>query len=381
MFHAPCFMLFVPGLGFHPSLLYCLYMIDVSYLDTPGAAAIDADNLAAILRQFPDQLATASKEFAKLKLPREFSKVKQVVFCGMGGSAIGAEVACDLPIELIRKPLFVLREYELPKFVGPDTLVVIVSHSGDTEEPLACFKQALKAGCPIVAIAGGGALAKQAKAQAVPLYHFNYVTQPRDAFGYLFAPLVKLLEASGVLQPSETSLEPAIAVCRELTAQFDTGVPTAKNMAKHLAYLTYDHIPLVVGSGVLCGVARRWKNQFNEHSKSAAFFDLLPETDHNTVEGFDAPARFHDDVMVFLLTSSYDYPEITKRAEILHQFLAKNHILTEVVQPLKAGDLWVEKLSQLLLGDWVSYYLALLYRTNPTPVPVIDELKSALRKG
>ena len=356
-------------------------MVDVSYLDTPGAAAVDADNLSAILRQFPDQLVAASHEFAKLKLPAGFSNASQVVFCGMGGSAIGAEVASDLLVELIRKPLLVVREYELPKFVGPDTLVVVVSYSGDTEEPLACFKEALSRKCMLLAVAGGGKLASEAKAAKVPLYQFDYQTQPRDAFGYLFAPLVRVLELAGVLQTKEASLKLAITATQELTKQFNVNVPTVKNLAKRLAYQVYDHVPLVASSSLLRGVARRWKNQFNEHSKSAAFYDILPELDHNTVEGFNAPSRFHDDVIVFILNSSYDRPEISQRAQLFYQFLSKDHVLVEVVEPPSAGDLWAEKLSLLLLGDWVSYYLALLYRVNPTPVLVIDKLKSQLRKG
>lgn len=356
-------------------------MANLSYLDSPEAIdRVGAGTLLEILRQFPEQLEQARKEFFKVELPSSWRSCREVVFCGMGGSAIGGEVASDLPARLVRKPLFVVREYNLPQFVGPQSLVVVVSYSGDTEEPLSCFKEAMARGCHILAITSGGKLAREASVSKIPCYKFDYKAPPRDAFGYLFAPLAHVLEWVGVLEQKEANINSAIDLVKTLAKEFVPEVPTENNKAKTLAYLLYDHVPLIISSSVLHGVARRWKDQFNEHSKSASFFDVLPELNHNTVEGFEFPSRFRDDVAVVLLGSNYDHPEVSKRFSLFKNLLNEKKIVCQTPQVnLPEHDFWTEKLSLVLLGDWVSFYLALLYRVDPSAIPNIDGLKKQLR--
>jgi len=131
-------------------------MVNVSYLDTKDAVnAVDATKLGDILRSLPKQLEAAVVEFSKVELPATWREAREVVFCGMGGSAIGGELACDLPAKLMRKPLHVVREYELPAFVGPASLVIVVSYSGETEEALACFREGVARGCMLAAVTSG----------------------------------------------------------------------------------------------------------------------------------------------------------------------------------------------------------------------------------
>lgn len=356
-------------------------MVNVSFLDTKEAQSeVDLSDLAQIIRSFPEQLETAISEFSKVELPSTWHSAREVVFCGMGGSAIGGEIACDLPAKLMRKPLHIIREYGLPAFVGPDSLVVTVSYSGETEEALACFREARDRGAMLAVITGGSTLAAEAKAAGAVLYLFNFQAPPRDALGYLFAPLLRILEAAGVLEKKEVNLMPAIESIRALLLKITPEVPTEHNRAKELAYLLYDHMPIIIGSALTRSVARRWKGQLNEHGKASAAFDVLPEANHNTVEGLQFPVRFRDDAVVMLLRSNYDHPEVIKRFNILEQFLGARHIAWhEPKLNLGQQDLWSEKLTLICLGDWVSYYLALLYRVDPAPVPAIAELKVKLR--
>ncbi len=334
--------------------------------------------LHKILREFPDQLETATREFAKLELPKAWAGVTSVVFCGMGGSAIGAELVRTLPAAMVRKPLSVVRDYELPAYVGPETLVVVVSYSGDTEEAVACFTEAKKRGCPLMVVTSGGKLAKLAREADTTLYQFTYQAPPRDALGFLFAPLPRVLEAAGVLSPGEGDLASAIGSLKGQQASLAPEAPSAKNPAKHLAYQLLDHVPLVIGTEVTSGVARRWKNQFNEHAKSASFSEVLPEADHNMVEGFTFPVRFRDDVVVVTLRTSFDQPDVARRVGLLKDYLHKQHVACEEITAPK-GDVWAERLCLVALGDWASYYLALLNHTDPSAIPAITELKAKLR--
>ncbi len=350
-----------------------------AYLDTPHAISqYDPKDMTGWLADFPSQLEKAQTEFSRLALPAELAQVKQVIFCGMGGSAIGARLACDLPANLKRKPLFVVNDYDLPGWVGAGTAVVIVSYSGNTAEVLSCFSQAQSKGALIIAITSGGELARLTKESGATLYQFEYNSpQPRAALGYLLAPAIILLARTGVIESSEADFSSAIKLMHDLTQSYQPSVPTAKNRAKELAYKLYDRIPLIIGSGLTSSAAKRWKNQFNENSKNASWFEDLPEANHNAVEGFSFPARFKDDVAIIFLSSRFDHPAVIKRQSIWRQHLVDQGFVVETIEA-PGDDLWSNKLSLVYLGDWVSYYLALLNHTDPEPIPVISELKKRL---
>lgn len=358
---------------------YTVGMVQTPFLDILDAAtSVDKDNLHRILAAFPDQLEAAHKAMAKMALPDSFRHCRQVVFCGMGGSGIGGELAAEVLPTQARKPVAVVHDYHLPAYVGPDTVVAVVSYSGTTEEAISCFHEALERRAGVMVVTSGGPLLKLAQQAKVPLYHFTYAAPPRDSLGYLFVPLLNVLAAAGVLEPSEINLKPAIKLARTEVASFLPSVPTATNPAKTLAFRLYDHVPIVVGAQLTQAVARRWKDQLNEHSKSAAWFDAFPELNHNTVEGFTWPARWHEDALMVLLRTKFDDAQVAKRFDLFMEWLQERPVLHEVITA-HGEDVWSQKLSLLILGDWVSYYLALLYRTDPSAIAVINELKTKLR--
>ncbi|MEK7496775.1 MAG: bifunctional phosphoglucose/phosphomannose isomerase [Patescibacteria group bacterium] len=348
-----------------------------SFLDTTVAYQIDSLNIAGFLRDFSNQIERAQVDFNKLDLP-DYSKVREVVFCGMGGSGIGGEIASDLPAEWILKPITLCRDYNLPAFVSTSTLVVLVSFSGDTEEVLSCYKQAERLGAQIFIITSGGKLWDLAQDKKIPNYKFDYNSPPRDALGYLFTPLLSLMAKAGVLLEEKINLVPAITELKKLQIEVDIKIPTADNQAKKIAYSIFDHLPVVVGSSLTKGVARRLKSQFNEHSKAIASFEVLPELNHNMIEGFSHPARFNDDLFIILIKNTFDHPEVLKRLEIFTEFLKNKHIFCEAIEP-RGVDFWSQKLCSVLIGDWVSYYLAMLNRVDPGPIPAISGLKNKLR--
>lgn len=348
------------------------------YLDTPSAIRqVDKSDIARILSDFPEQIEKAGAEFSKVALPPGLSELEKIVFCGMGGSAIGAELACDLPAGLKKKVVVTVKDYDLPAWVDKNTGVVVISYSGETAEALSCYSQAQKEAGVVIAITSGGQLSRRATEKNLPLYKFDYKAPPRDSLGYLFVPAVIILKKAGVLSEKDANLNSAIELIKQLNSIYEISVPTPQNRAKQLAYSLFDRVPIIVGSSITKSVARRWKNQINEHAKTASWFDELPEANHNTVEGFNFPTRFKDDVIVLFLESHFDHPEIVKRQSLWREQLLHQGLQAESIDG-QGVDIWSNKLSLVYLGDWVSYYLALLHRTDPAAIPVISELKKKL---
>ena len=208
-----------------------------------------------------------------------------VVVAGMGGSAIGGDLVLAAQLAL-PVPAAVVRGYELPAWVGPSTLVVAVSYSGNTEETLACVEAALARGCTPLCVASGGRLAALAAERGLPLVTVPPGLQPRAAVGYLAMPLLAALERLELVPSAEKDVEEAAAVVREMTALLAPTEDEGCNLAKDLARRLHGHVPLVYGAGLSAPAARRWKTQLNENAKAMAFWAELPELDHNEIEAW-----------------------------------------------------------------------------------------------
>ncbi len=208
-----------------------------------------------------------------------------VVVCGMGGSAIGADLvlAC---LPALAVPAAVVRGYTLPEWVNPETLVIVVSYSGQTEESLACAAQARERGCAPVCVASGGGLAAFAEAEGLPLVVVPGGGQPRAAVGSLSMPLLATLEAAGLCHEHASDVAAAAAQLEADDAMLRPECPDDENPAKSLARRLENRLAVVYGAGPTGPVARRWKGQINENAKAPAFFNELPELDHNELMGW-----------------------------------------------------------------------------------------------
>jgi len=198
------------------------------------------------------------------------------------------------------------------------------------------------------------------------------------ALGYTFVPLVVLLRRLGYLRPDAGQFDETITELYRLRKRLHIDVPTKQNVAKQLAVRLSGRVPYVFGAGILSQVARRWKCQFNENAKTFSVADDLPELNHNTVEGIHFPREMQRAVTVLLLRSSYDHPQNTKRFRILEGVLRRNRIAFERINA-PGGDVLAQKIGSTYLGDYVSYYLALLNGVDPTPVETIEGAKQKLR--
>ena len=305
------------------------------------------------------------------------------VVCGMGGSAIGGQMLADLVKMDSAVPVYLERGYTLPAFVNGETPVVCVSYSGNTEEVLSSFEEALRRGAQVVAITSGGELAERAGRAGVPLHITPGGMPPRAALGHLFTPLLRIAVNAGLYEISDEEVVSAVRKLRELSAAYSLDSDPVENSPLQLTKKLYGKIPLIYsGDGLLAGAAYRWKCQFNENSKCMAFYNTFSELGHNEIMGWDSPERLREDFFVIMLKDGEDHPRIQRRMEITFREL----------EPLGGGGIRIEssggkgrggRLSRLFsilaLGDFASVYLAVEYGKDPTPIEKIEHIKEELR--
>jgi len=347
-------------------------------LDRPAdLAALDRADMRGQVATIPDQLRDGWARTRDLTVPAAYRAATGVVVLGMGGSAIGGDLVHDLFADRLTVPLEVVRGYELPAWVGTRTLVVAVSYSGATEETISTLEAALRRRCPVLVVTTGGPLREVARRAELPHLIFPGGGQPRAAVGYAVALLAGILERTGHLALAGEEIEAAAAAAATTLAAIDPTVATEANPAKQLAWELLDRVPLVIGSGAMAAVARRWKTQLNENAKSDALYDALPEASHNTIVGFDYPADMQDQLCVVFLAGSADHPRDRLRATLLGKRLDGLHVTHREVPCGAAGRL-AAACQGIVFGDLVSVYLAMLYGVDPTPVEAISRLKGEL---
>ena len=345
--------------------------------DYNSFAKIDTQNYLGEIDNLPAQLESAYQQGLSLSLPK-WQGFQRLLIAGMGGSAIGADLLVAFTTPLSAIPIAVQRNYSLPAWAnGPETLVVASSHSGNTEETLVAFDQALKSKCRILALCTGGKLAEAATANGTPLWTFEHSGQPRAAVGYSFGLLLALVTHLGLLPDPSGALSTAIMAMRKQQTGLQARVPVVQNPAKRLAGQLMGRFVSVFGADILEPVARRWKTQVNELAKAWAQFEVLPEADHNALAGLSQPeAALPNSMALFLGASSY-HPRNLLRAELTRQaymLAGVNTDLFEAQGDTPLAHMW----TALHFGDYMAYYLALLYDIDPTPIPMLQGFKKQL---
>lgn len=343
--------------------------------DTAAMARADSEGMLGHVAAFPDMVMEGWHISRQLALP--WPMPRAVAVLGMGGSAIGADLVKGIWADRIRVPVEVVRSYDLPAWVGPDTLVIASSKSGSTEETLSALGTALERRCPVVAVCTGGPLRNVAQATGMPLAMFPDRGSPRSSVGWSMAIVAGILERAGVLPLEEAEIAAGAAAARVTAARCSPDVPTDGNPAKQLAWSLVDRFVIVIGSGHLAPVARRWKAQLNENGKAAATFEELPEATHNTVVGFEQPESLRDHLGVVLLRGDQEHPRNGLRAELIADVLETAHVWHTVVTA-DGQDRLGQALSAIVTGDYASVYLAFMYGVDPSPIEVISHIKKQL---
>jgi len=339
----------------------------------------DPGGMLAQLHGFSGQSRAAWQKARDFKLPEDYRSIDKLVILGMGGSAIGGDLVRTLFSSGSKPIIFVSRDYDLPAFVDDSTLVIASSYSGNTEETLSAFGQALKTGCKKLAMTTGGRLREMAEGAKVPVFSIDHKSSPRAALGYSMMPLIAFLQHLGFGEKTG-EVEEMYEILDKLINEFKETVPAASNKAKQLAASLHGKIAVMYGSGILSDVARRWKTQINENSKAWAFHEVFPELNHNAVVGYEFPGELASKMFVVMLRCPSLHGRILLRYQVTGELLQQNGISHGIMEGQGKGQL-SQVMSLVVLGDWVSYYLAMLYGSDPTPVKTIDYLKKRLSES
>ncbi|MCW5873223.1 MAG: bifunctional phosphoglucose/phosphomannose isomerase [Anaerolineales bacterium] len=336
----------------------------------------DAEDMIGHINGLPDQLAAAWALGQTLPLP-DWQSVRQIVVAGMGGSAIGADLLAAYGEAQLNASLITHRDYGLPAWAGADTLVVCSSHSGNTEETLAAYEAAKAAGSRILVVCTGGKLAALAQQDGHPLWQFDHKGQPRTAVGYSFGLLLALVARLGLLPDPAAEVADAVAAMKVQQASFVPEVADTSNPAKRMGGQLIGRWVTVYGAGLMAPVARRWKAQINENSKAAASFEVIPETNHNALQGLLQPeVQFNASMSLFLL-AAHDDKRNQKRTELTRTAVmveGQNTDMITATGETRMANLW----TALHYGDYVSFYLAMAYGYDPTPVPALAAFKASM---
>jgi glucose/mannose-6-phosphate isomerase len=328
------------------------------------------------LRGLGPQCLAAFQEASRLALPPAYQDVRQVVVSGMGGSAVGGDLLGGLAHQQgTPVPIGAWRDSRLPAWVGPQTLVIASSYSGDTRETLLAFEDALHKGARLVALTSGGRLGALARHHRVPLLEVPYRGEPRTALGYSFVAPLALLSGLGLFPDCSAALQEAAKLLEQMAAELGEEIPERANPAKALARRLWGRLPVVYGGGFLAGVARRWKTELNENAKTWALAEALPEAVHNSVQAFSLPTALRRHVTVVFLRPRLLPAELQAQYGPVRELLAQAGIPTLEVE-CRGGSPLAHLLTAAYVGSWTSYYLALLYRRDPSPTPAIAALKA-----
>lgn len=343
-------------------------------LSRAAIEAVDPEGMLGDVLAQPHQLGDAlwRAESAGVR-PRDLPG--GLVVCGMGGSAIGGDLAVAALGDRATRPIATVRGYGLESWTPPDSLVLCASYSGDTEETLACFDAAGAAGTQRVALTTGGKLAEMARAEDVPVIGAPAGMQPRAAALYMTVGALECAALCGAAPGLRSEIDTAAALLESLAAEWGPDAAEG-SLAKAIARDLQGAVPVVHGAGPTVAVARRWRTQINENAKAAAFWSELPEADHNEICAWERGRDAAPLVGVFLVDPD-QHPRVDSRIELTAAEVERAG--APVISVEARGDSRLERvLSLVLLGDLVSVYLAVLEGVDPTPVEPIERFKAAL---
>jgi glucose/mannose-6-phosphate isomerase len=340
---------------------------------------IDAQNMLGLIESLPEQCEEAERIARSMPLPN-WPVPANIVILGMGGSAIGGDLARALVEEDCGVPIALNRNYDIPSYVGKQTLVIASSYSGNTEETLSAYQQAYEKGARILVISTGGRLTELAGVAGWPVIRIPGGLSPRAALGYSFIPLLVTLERFGLIPEQRTAIAEMVAILKQQRSIYGSKSPIDRNPAKALAMQLVDRAPVIIGWQGWQGMAAyRWKCQVNENGKAPAFWNVFPELNHNETVGWTVPDKVLNQLYVILLRDKQDDPRRTRRIDVTKQMVSEK--AAGVWELWAEGESRVARLFSLIYpGDFTSAYLALMYGMDPTPISAIDHLKSEMSK-
>jgi len=331
----------------------------------------DRNDMLSLLKNFPQHCFKGYN----FEIPVISKKFKKIVFAGMGGSAISGDIIKILIEEINNIPVSIVRDYSLPAFVDNETLVIVASYSGNIEETLTSYKQAIEKRSIILCISSNGEIEKICGNDKIPIIKIPSGMPPRCALGYLLFPVYRFFVNMKILpELNENFFE-------KLEKWVNEFLPNNElNEAIKIAEKFYKKLPIIYSENRLYPGILRWKTQIAENSKSFSFVNVLPEMNHNEIMSYSFPEWLLENLVILFIISDLENERIKKRIEITEDIISQK--IKNVLKLKLKGDTIFEKLLYLIIiGDWVSYYMAILNKVNPTEIKEIDILKEKLKGG
>jgi glucose/mannose-6-phosphate isomerase len=340
----------------------------------------DPENLYRPIVELPKQMEAAWERVGQVDLPDAFRSVRSILVAGMGDSAIGGSLLKSYAEGQISVPCAIWRDFGLPAYANRETLVIVVSQSGNTEETLSALVEARERGCQLLVVTAGGQIAEFANTWQIPLVSLLCQSHPSGAAGDLLATLARILERLGFLPPQRTEFDEVLHVARAAVQQWSGDSPTSENPAKGLALSVRDRAVAVYGVEYLSSVARHWKASLNRSAKVWACWEEFPELTHNAIAGYQLPPGFADKVCVILLSPADLDERVRLRIDVTEHLLDELKVRWRRIEAQGSGKL-AQIVSLIALGEFVSYYLALLNGVDPAAMGPIATLNEALERA
>ncbi|MBI1908435.1 hypothetical protein HYS28_03405 [Candidatus Uhrbacteria bacterium] len=342
--------------------------------------AYDPDDIAFGIDHLGEQVRVAWCETRAMRFPSSYAACREVVVVGMGGSALGPDMLVHAWAKKLTVPMTIVHDYALPSTVGPKTLVILSSFSGTTEEVLAAGIDAKRRKAKVVVIAAGGELAAMAEREHWPRYVFtpgDLAKEPRLGTGFSLAGILGMLARMGFAKVTEADVRRLLTAMGDVLDMCAVDVPKDENPAKIVAQGLLGRVVFLVAAEHLMGNAHVFTNQVNETSKQYATFYALPELNHHLMEGLTYPKGFAKGVTVLFLRSAHYHPRVQKRCDVTADIFER--VGAQVIDYVAGGKDAIEECGEVLqFGSFVSYYLAMLNKVNPRPIPFVDEFKKRM---
>jgi glucose/mannose-6-phosphate isomerase len=340
---------------------------------------VDPKGMSAWIAEFPKQIENAFQIGKDAKVKLNLKGVQNIILTGLGGSAIGGDLLRSYLADELKVPFNVNRHYVLPEFVGKSTLVIVSSYSGNTEETISAYKDAIKRKAKVLCISTGGRIADMAKKSKHPRIQIPPGLSPRAALGYSFFPLLVVLSKLGLYKSKDKDIRETIQLLNKNSVIF-SNPDSPENGPLKLAGMLKDRLPVIYSPAEhLDTVNIRWRGQFAENSKQLSSGHVLPEMNHNELVGWKVLSSMMKQMHVIFLKDIGTHKRVAIREEITRNIISQYAGgVTEIASEGKS--LLARMFSLIYFGDWVSLYLAILNNEDPEPVAVIDYLKGELAK-
>lgn len=327
----------------------------------------------------PHEIETAYAAGAALAVMPPEGGFRQVLVAGMGGAGMGGDLAYGLAQTQLPVPMQVLHGYDLPVYANAASLLIACSYSGNTEEVLSVTEQALAKGCRVVAIAKGGALAQLSQTHRLPWLKIASDDPAGEVIGWMTAGGLGVLVAAKLLPALDADIAETCAVLAQANTALNIESPARRNPAKRIAGQFMDRLPIIYGAGLTAAVAQRWKTMLNSYAKMLAAVDVLPELNHNAIEGYEHCADVWRRSIVLQLRSDYDHARVSRRFDLTTRFLLEAGVNQDTVRA-KGKSALAQLFSLVVFGDWVAYYTAIISGLDPIIEERIPKFKEAMQK-